>query len=419
MKCVFKSIINGRVSAPPSKSMMQRAVAAGLLAVGTSTISNPSYCDDGLASIRAAQALGASVEKAGNNVVIESNGRENKLISEMIDCGESGLSIRMFTPIASVYCRQITLTGTGSMLERPVGMVEAPLKALGVQCNARNGKPPITVQGPLKGGKAVVDGSTSSQFVTGLLLALPACERDSKLNVENLASKQYVGMTLQAMHDFGVDVHNDDFKEFTIKGGQEYKPAKYLVEGDWSGASFILVAGAIAGSEGVEVKGLNLDSLQPDKAILEVLKRAGAKIIEHDNTLTVMPGELNAFAFDASNSPDLFPPLAALACACNGVSVIHGTERLKHKESDRAAALASELAKIGAGIRVQGNDMIIEGRKLSGGEVESHSDHRIAMACSVAGLICNNKVVVSGEQSINKSYPNFYEHLTVLGARVE
>jgi 3-phosphoshikimate 1-carboxyvinyltransferase len=249
--------------------------------------------------------------------------------------------------------------------------------------------------------------------MSGLLMALPLCPQDSVLTVSNLKSKPYLRMTLSLLKEFGIIIHHDEeLSRFEIPGKQAYHPRTYRVEGDWSGGAFLLVAGAIAGR--VKVRGLNDKSLQADRAILEALERAGAKIHTEKDAVTVERSGLKAFEFDATDCPDLFPPLVALACYCKGKSVIRGTERLRHKESDRALALVSEFRKMGARIRVQGGTMEVTGGRLKGGEVSSRHDHRIAMACAVAGLASEKGVRIRNWSCVGKSYPQFFDDLEAL-----
>lgn len=410
MKIVKPSGIEGALTAPPSKSMMQRAVAAAALAPGSSVLLNPSSCDDALAALGIAEGLGAEVRRGGTSVKIKGGGRPR---GHRLACGESGLCMRLFSPIAALFDRSFTLTGRGSLVARSVGTLEEPLKALGARCQTHRGFPPVTVRGPIRGGEVNVDGSMSSQVASGLLMALPLCPQDSVLTVANLKSKPYLRMTLSLLKEFGIIIHHDEeLRRFEIPGQQAYHPRTYRVEGDWSGGAFLLVAGAIAGR--VTVRNLALKSLQADRAILEALERAGAEVDTERDAVTVEQSGLKAFEFDATDCPDLFPPLVALACYCKGRSVIRGTERLKHKESDRALALVREFRKMGALIRVQGGKMEVTGGRLKGGEVSSHHDHRIAMACSVAGLASEKGVRIRDWSCVGKSYPQFFDVLKAL-----
>lgn len=412
MKQVLPGKIEGSLQAPSSKSMAQRAVAAAALGEGRTEISNFSECADALASLECAKALGARIEKNGNVIAIVGRGKLNGP-SAALDCNESGLCLRMFTPIAALFGREIVITGKGSLLSRPVGMVQSPLEELGASCRTTDGKPPVRVKGPIRGGKLEVDGSASSQFITGLLMALPLCKEDSEIRVSNPKSKPYLRMTVSLLEKFGIRVKcNAEMDKFEIKGGQKYKPAAYIVEGDWSAAAFLLVAGATAGK--VRVSGLEMDSLQADRAIVDALKLAGAKVRVDGGEVIAEKSELKGFEFDATDCPDLFPPLVALACLCRGKSRIHGALRLKGKESDRAAALVSEFAKLGGKVSVSGDVMEIEGCALVGGEVDSHNDHRIAMACAIAALRSQKGVEIEGAECVSKSYPKFFEDLLEL-----
>ena len=256
-RIISPSTIDGVIPAPSSKSMMQRCIVAALLAEGQTAIVNHSLCDDTRAAIKIAEQLGASVS-IEQDVVRISGGFDPK--EEVLHCGESGLAIRMFSAVASLHHAPIVLTGLGSLENRPIGMVEQPLSELGVKCETTNGFIPIRVKGPLKGGSAQVDGSTTSQFLTGLLMSLPVVHDDSELLVHNLKSKPYIDITLNVLNDFGIEVENQAYKRFFIKGNQQYKAREYEVEGDWSGAAFLLTAGALKGR--VRVTGIQTDSSQ-------------------------------------------------------------------------------------------------------------------------------------------------------------
>lgn len=408
---IMPSDLTGEVQAPPSKSMTQRAIAAALLSGGESIIINPSGCDDSLAAISIASALGASIIIDPGQLRISGSGemKENQL-----NCGESGLAIRMFSPIAALNDSEVVITGTGSLTKRPMSMIEDALKQLGVGCKSNGGFLPLRIRGPLKGGSCKIDGSLSSQLLTGLLMALPVAENDSVVIVENLKSKPYIDMTLQVLERFGIRIDRTDYSRFSIPGNQIYTPQKFEVEGDWSGGAFLLVAGAINGE--ITVKGLRPDSRQSDKAILNVLDSAGARTTIKENSVSVKKSELRPFFFDATESPDLFPPLAALAAYCKGISTIKGVSRLIHKESNRSAALVNEFRKMNIKIDTDGDNMIVTGGKVSGAEVSSHGDHRIAMAAAVTALAATGKVIIKDSQCVAKSYPAFFDDLRHLGA---
>lgn len=412
-RIIAPSKVSGSVKAPSSKSMSQRAIAAGVLATGETTIINPSYCDDSLAAMGIAVGLGARVEPGNEELKITGTGnlKENRL-----NCGESGLAIRMFSPIAALYPAEIILTGSGSLKKRPMAMIEEALKQFGVSCVTSGGMLPITINGPLKGGRCEIDGSISSQLLTGLLMALPVAENDSVIKVKDLKSKPYIDMTLQVLEKFGISIENAGHEIFHIKGNQKYKPCTITVESDWSGGAFLLVAGAINGD--LTVHGLRPDSRQSDKGILSALDKAGARLSILDNEITVSSGTLKAFEFDATESPDLFPPLAALAAYCKGVTGIRGVKRLIHKESNRALALVEEFAKMNIRIELNDDYMLITGGKVTGAHVSSHDDHRIAMATAVAALRAEGKVYIKDSHCIGKSYPGYFDDLRHIGVEV-
>lgn len=407
MKFVRPGVLDGICRAPSSKSEFQRAVAAAFFAGAGSGISFDSLCEDSRAALGVAIALGASIRVLEHAVLIEAINLEPAAV---LDCGESGLCFRMFAPIAALYDRKITLTGRGSLLHRPVGGVEAALKGAGVRCQSRGGLPPLTVHGPLRPGRFRIDGSLSSQPATGLLMALPLLKGDSELRLDRVRSIPYLKLTLAVMRAFGVSVDaENDFERFFIPGFQRYRPCTYPIEGDWSAAAFLLVAGAIAGK--VTVSGLNLESTQADRQILGILDKCGVKISYSDRGITSSRSRLKAFDFDAKDAPDLVPPLAALACFCRGLTRIRGVERLRHKESDRAKSLIHVLGPLGAQIRVEGDVLEIVGSEMKGGTVDSHNDHRIAMAAAVAALGSREGVMIGQAECVAKSYPRFFEDL--------
>jgi len=413
-KYVYPSEICGTIAAPASKSMMQRAIAASLLANGESVISHPSFCDDSMAAMRVAGGLGASVEIKGDRVIIR--GGINPA-TNTLNCGESGLCIRMFTPIAALTGKKMVLTGEGSLAGRPVSGIEDALGKLGVSVKSNNGLLPVEVSSMLRGGVADIDGSVSSQFLTGLLMALPLAEKDSVIKVDSLKSREYIDITISVLKNFGIKVENYGYNEFRIPGGQKFTPAKIDIEGDWSGAAFLLCAGAIAGS--VSVTGLNLQSCQPDRAIITALRKSGAEVNADKKIIHIKSGKLHGFEFDATECPDLFPPLATLALYSKGESIIWGAGRLKHKESDRGAAIVSEFKKMGGSVKIDKDCMIIRGSALSGAAIDPHGDHRMAMACTVAAMGCSGVMEIDDAECINKSYNEFYDHMIKLGAEIK
>lgn len=418
---ISPSEVKGTVTAPASKSAMQRACAAALLKGGTTILRNPGVSNDDEAALDIIYQLGAVIEKQDDTIIIQSNGIEP--ISNEINCGESGLSARMFTSIAALSKMPITVTGKGSLLKRPFSFFTDVLPQLGVECRSNNGLLPLQIKGPLQPKNIEIDGSLSSQFLTGLLFAFSAANaNDVTINVRNLSSKPYIDLTLQVMKDFGLPVPmNNNYSSFYFTNEpinqSTNQPINYHVESDWSGGAFLLVAGAIAGD--IVVKGLNTSSTQADKAVLKPLTESGANISFEEDSIRVSKGNLQPFQFDATDCPDLFPPLVALASYCNGESVIKGVQRLTHKESNRALTLQEEFAKLGVPIDFNDDSMFISGGgKLTSAAVHSRHDHRIAMACAVAALGAEGEVMIEEAEAVNKSYPQFWEHIKKLSATV-
>lgn len=411
-----KSVSGGRlkgVVAPPcSKSYAQRALAVALLAKGRSVLRNMDFCKDTLSALDCIQMLGAKVERTDDNTIVVDGGLAPQ--SGSLCVGESGLSARLFTPIASLCREPIVINGEGTLLYRPMDMMIHPLRRLGVDVRDGGGRLPIEVCGPMQGGEIDVDGSVSSQFVTGLLLSLPLADNDTVINVAGAVSKPYLDMTIDTAARFGVAIEHNDYEQFYIAGGQSYTPTDYAVEGDWSAAAMLLVAGAVAGE--VTVKNLSMLSKQADVAVCDALVRAGAELTTEGNTVTAAHRELRGFEFDATNCPDLFPALATLAAAAEGESRIVGTRRLEHKESNRAEAIRKEFGKIGIEVDLsEPNVMKITGGKIIGGvEVESYGDHRMAMTLAVAALLSDREITIKGAECVSKSYPDFFETLSML-----
>lgn len=409
-KSVSAVSIRGTIAPPSSKSYAQRAIALALLAEGRSILRNIEFCKDTRSALKCIEALGAKVEYIDDSTIAIEGGLKPQ--SNTLNVGESGLATRLFTPIASLNPTPITIEGEGTLLYRPMTMMIEPLRQLGVQVRDGGGFLPIEVQGPMHGGDITVDGSVSSQFITGLLLALPLAQEDTTLHVTSPVSIPYIDMTIETARLFGVEImHNEgDYTQFFIEGRQQYTPADIAIEGDWSGAATLLVAGAIAGE--VTVKNISTLSKQADTAICHALERAGAGLIIEQDSITVSKRKLRGFEFDATNAPDLFPALAALAAAAEGESVIIGTDRLRHKESDRAETICHEYEKLGIEVDIsEKNIMRIRGGEILPATTFSHNDHRIAMSIAISALRCQGEVVIENAECVEKSYPTFFEDL--------
>jgi len=415
------SKISGNLHAPASKSSMQRACAAALVRKGETVIRNPGKSNDDIAGLNVIQTLGAEVfDLEDGSLKIISEGVDP--VSNSVNNGEAGLGIRMFTPIVALSKREMLINGEGSLLTRPMDFFDEVMPQLNVQITSNNGKLPIKIKGPLQPNNIEIDGSLSSQFLTGLLLAYSALDaKNVTIKVNNLKSKPYVDLTLSVMESFLLKVpENRNYKSFyfdetPVIDRDDF--VDYTVEGDWSGGAFLLVAGAIAGN--IKVAGLDIASTQADKKILQALENCGANISITEKEICVSSSNagLRAFDFDATDCPDLFPPLAALAANCKGTTKITGVHRLAHKESNRALTIQEELSKMNIKVELSDNVMLIEGTtNINAATVHSHHDHRIAMMCAVLALNADRETTIEEAEAINKSYPDFYKHLQSLGA---
>ena len=411
---ISPSVIQGSLHAPASKSSMQRACAAALVSKTNSHIANPGSSNDDLAAIRVIRGLGAEIENLSDgSLFIQSRGIAP--VSDFVNCGESGLGIRMFAPLVAMSSHTITIEGEGSLLNRPMDFFDTVFPKLGIDIRSNQGKLPLQIKGPLHPSDIQTDGSLSSQFLTGLLLAFSASDaKNVSIGVAGLKSRPYIDLTLSVMRAFGLKTpENRGYESFYFSSEPWERPTgtiEYTVEGDWSGGAFLLVAAAIAGR--ATIRGLDPDSTQADKAILQALRDTGTPLWVNANEITVgdesFREELKAFHFDATDCPDLFPPLAALASVCHGSSFIKGVGRLAHKESDRALTLQEEFGKLGVDILIHGDVMGIKGAgKLKSATVHSRHDHRIAMATAVAALRADGPVEIEKADAINKSYPAF------------
>lgn len=411
--------INGTVKAPPSKSMMQRACAAALLHHGTTTILYPGYSNDNKAALRVIEHLGAKiVRQTEDSITIESNGIHP--VADHIDCAESGLAARLFIPIAALSNTALTISGHGSLLTRPMDEFATLLPQLGVQLSNFNGHLPVTLQGPLQAKSILVDGSLSSQYLSGILFAL-AFSTTAPLTIEvhQLKSKPYIDLTLDILNRFGKTITHNNYETFYIDPAQfeEKKDITITIEGDWSNAAYWLVAGATIGD--VFIQDLHISSLQADKKIAEVLTLAGANVQYHETGVHITTSAMQGFEFDATDCPDLFPALSILAAKCNGESYITGIHRLWHKESNRIESITEMLHQFGIMYSIEDDAICVRGRsKFDYATIDSYNDHRIAMAAAIGALHAKAPVTIIGAEAVNKSYPDFFKTLISLGVSV-
>ena len=396
--------------------MMQRACAAALLHKGKTTIQNPGVSEDDKAALGIIQQLGATVTFFDNRIEIVSDGVMP--VNDHIFCGESGLSTRLFAPIAALSNKLIRIDGSGSLLQRPMNELGHILPELDVQVTNFTGKIPFEVQGPLQARDIKIDGSVSSQYLSGLLFAYCySATADVTIAVDELKSKPYIDMTLQVLAHFGRLVHHEDYKVFHIYPDlfTNVKEVELTIEGDWSSAAVFLVAGAIGGE--VAIEGLDMDSLQADKFILKILEATGVPLSYEGTVLKISRSRLRPIEYDLTHCPDIFPIVAVLASCCDGESYISGMHRLWHKESNRAESIAEMLLQFDVFFSIEDDMLCITGNEgIWGCYVDSYKDHRIVMAASAAALRADGRVIIDNAEAVNKSYPGFFADLVSLGA---
>lgn len=405
---------NGTVNVPPSKSDVHRAIICAAMANGVSRISPVALSNDIKATIGCIKALGADAVLENNVLTVDgTNMYKNK--TALLDCGESGSTLRFFIPIAAVGNVNATFVGKGKLPQRPIGIFTEALPKAGTTCKTEGGLP-LEIKGQLKSGIFEIPGNVSSQFITGLLLALPILEGDSEIVLTSpLESVGYIAMTIRTMKQFGVNIQATE-KGWHIKGGQSYKTCDYTTDGDWSQAAFFMVLGAVSGK--VTVKGVAKDSTQGDKKCAEILARFGAKVTQLDNEVTVEKGELKAITIDASQIPDLVPVLSVCAAFAEGTTKIINAERLRIKECDRLKATAELLNNLGGKVKELSDGLEITGvSSLKGGNVNGYNDHRIVMSAAVCAARSDEDITATFAMSINKSYPDFYIDYNSIGGK--
>ena len=407
------------MKAPGSKAYTHRALLASLLSEGKSIIDGALHCDDTQRTLEGMQRLGAKVVVKKTRT-ISYGVRRPTTTNRPFDCGESGATLRFLTAIASTSLRTVRLTCSPRLANRPLDPLVKAINVLGASARAFSDTRgfEIMVRGPLRGGEVTARGDISSQFISGLLFAAPLAIRDVTIDVEGkLESRPYVDMSIDVLRKHGISIDESE-TTFRIPAPQKFVPASHQVPGDFSSAAFLIAATGVAGAE-IRISGLGSYELEPDSAMMKVAPEIGLEVQQDGDSLTIGKGELNGFDFDASNNPDLVPPLEILGCFADGSTEIRGVKRLVYKESNRLQTLPTELGKMGAKIHV-GNDMIkIEGnRELVGSTFDSHGDHRVAMACAAASLGAKGESVIQDSKAVSKSYPEFFQDLTKLGAQL-
>lgn len=424
--CVFigKSSLKGEVFAPPSKSYTHRAITLAALSK-ESIVRRPLLSADTLATVRASEQFGASIERKGENLIIHGFNGKPKIPDDVIDAANSGTTLRLMTAIAALTDGITVLTGDSSLRSRPNGPLLEALNKLGARaCSTRgNERAPIIVRGGLKGAKVDINGSISSQFISALLITCPLKESSTTLSIiGKLKSRPYVDVTLEMLELAGVKIQTDNQNgtKFIIPGKQKYDLKDYTIPGDFSSASYLLAAAAMTDGSEVTVKNL-FPSKQGDKLIIEILEQMGADIKwdKQTGTVNVKGGRrLKAITFDAGATPDLVPTIAVLAAVAEGTSRIENAEHVRYKETDRLRALSTELPKLGVSLIENKDSLTITGGKLHGATVHGWDDHRIVMALAVAGIAAGDTIIDTTE-SVSISYPDFFRDIQNLGVQVE
>lgn len=411
--------IGGAIAAPPSKSMAHRAVLCAALAKGTSHIRNLEFSKDIAATLAAAGQLCARVTTGENDAVVEGLG-QFRPVSAPVDCCESGSTLRFLIPLASLTGQEITFVGRGRLMERPQSVYEELYRAKGLRFEQTPSG--LTVEGLLSSGDYTLEGNVSSQFISGLLFALPLLPGDSTLHlIPPVESRSYIDMTRAVQAAFGVHSRWLDATTLLLPGGQQYHPCDYNVEGDYSQAAFPAVLGAVCG--GVTITGLAPDTLQGDAAILDILRRCGAVFTRTGDSVTFAKAPLHGVDIDLADCPDLGPVLMVLGLLCEGTTVIRNAQRLRLKESDRIAAMEAELRACGGVLESDGGTITVHGcaerLHAPAAPLHGHNDHRVVMSLAVLAAAAGLPLTVDDAEAIQKSWPGFFADAAPLGVEVE
>lgn len=411
--------LSGSVTIPPSKSLGHRVIISAALSNGMSKVSNVQFSKDIIATINIMKKLGAKIEINDNELIIDGSdifSHTRELLQ--FQCNESGSTLRFLIPIALVKEGEYAFHGKGKLISRPLTSYYEIFEDKEIQYHTEEGGLPLKISGSLKSGTYRLRGDISSQFITGLLFALPLLKGNSEIIVTTkLESKGYIDLTLQVLKNFGIEIENEGYEVFKINGNQNFQPKNFRIEGDYSQGAFYLVAGAI-GSD-VNCEDLRKDSLQGDKVIIDILKKMGCKFEETDEFIKALPSRLKGIDIDVSECPDLVPILGVVASLAEGTTRVLNGKRVRLKESDRLFATASELNKIGGNITELEDGLVIEGiNSFKSGEVDSHNDHRMVMALAMAATRAKGNIIINDPMAIEKSYPNFFEDYRKLGGDI-
>ncbi|MCM8805257.1 MAG: 3-phosphoshikimate 1-carboxyvinyltransferase [Candidatus Omnitrophica bacterium] len=412
--------LSGVAKIPASKSHTIRAVVIASLADGRSKILNPLYSQDTLAAINACRLLGANIQEYSDYMIVDGFGKNIVNPEKVIDLQNSGTSFNLICGVVSLGNFEVILDGDDSLRSRPVEPLLCALRKLGAEAISihGNGKPPVKIKGPIHGGKTVVDG-INSQFVSSLLISTPCVAEDTEINVINPCEKPYILMTLRWLDEQNIRyTASDDLSHFYVSGGQSYKSFEKKIPGDWSSATFPLVAAAITDSE-LLIDGLDINDVQGDKKVLEYLKRSGAIISEEVAGIRVKHNNLIGNKIDLNSTPDALPAMAVLGCVAEGKTELVNVPQARIKETDRIKVMAQELSKMGANIQEIEDGLIIYQSKLKGTIVDGHKDHRVVMALVLAGIVAEGETIITTAESVSVTFPEFFQMMKSIGASIE
>ena len=415
---IYPSKCSGEIKIPSSKSMGHRAIICASLANGKSIISNLDYSDDILATIDGMRKLGANIQCEKDRLIVEGIENFYSLKDNIIDCNESGSTLRFFIPIFSLTGEKISFTGKNRLLKRPQKIYEEIFKEQNLYYFQDEDK--IEIEGKIKAKEYFIDGNISSQFISGLLFTLPLLEESSIININPpFESASYIDLTMEVLKEFGITINKVTPLRFEIQGGQKYRAKDYKVEGDFSQLAFFAVLGAL--NNDLKCTGVKHNSKQGDKAIIDILKKSGVKIEEIEEGYLIHKGKVKGCEIDLGDCPDLGPILNVLAMYGEGKFKIFNAGRLRLKESDRISAMEEELKKLGVEIETTEDEIKILGKKnyLGNIEVFGHKDHRIVMSLGIAGTMLEKPIIIDGAEAVEKSYPKFFQDLESLNIKIE
>ncbi|MFC1668786.1 3-phosphoshikimate 1-carboxyvinyltransferase [Spirochaetota bacterium] len=414
-----KSEISGEVHIPGSKSHTIRALVFGLLSQGESVIEYPLDSSDTRSCLDMIEKFGAKVEILKNLWKVSGVGSNIPIPDNIIDIGNSGTSLYIGLGISSLVDGHTVFTGDSQIRNRPADGLIGSIKDLGgdAYSTRSNGKPPLVVKGPVKGGETSIE-SVTSQYLTSLLISTPLAKSDSLIRVPLLYEAPYVTMTLGWLDRLGIEYENRDYKEFYVKGNQQYRKFKEFIPADFSSATFFLVAAAITGGE-LNLMGLDFTDTQGDREVVNILKEMGAEIDIGERNIRIRGGRLEGGVFDLNAIPDSLPALSVAACFAEGETRLVNVPQARLKETDRISVMHRELKKLGADIEELDDGLIIRKSNLEGGEVEGYGDHRIVMAFSVCGLALKGGVSITTAESVDVTFPNFLELMHSIGSKIE